>query len=246
MDLDILEAAAREAGNEMEFVLLVSIGSFVAYGDVIAEVRMETPGRAEALEDCVRAAVRLERQQNLPTDPGHGIGQLEMVGWTSISTAKSNPSPGLMVIRALRDLLARWADEENEPPEQPPVPVVYTDTVPDQLMNACESLAVVATESMQHQSFAEVLRTFSVLFKRLPADQQARAEDLILRILSGLGDHILTALLEEELSALAAALSESGRTETASAVREARDDLARSVGKANSRSTRLEAAKASA
>ena len=58
-------------------------------------------------------------------------------------------------------------------------------------MNAFESLSVVATESMQHQSFAEVLRTFSVLFQRLSQDKQARAEDLIRRILSGLGDQIL-------------------------------------------------------
>lgn len=169
-----------------------------------------------------------------------------MIGWTSISTAKSNPTPGLLVIHSLRGLLARWAEDESDLPEKPPAPVVYTDTVPAKLMNALESLAVVATESMQHQSFAEVLQTFSVLFKRLPQDQQARAEDLILRILSGLGDHILTLRLEEQLSALATALTESGRPETASAVRTARDTLARSVGKVNSRATRLEPGKAGA
>lgn len=237
--LDRLEAAAREAEGAVEFVLLVSIGSYVSFGDVIAEVRAETPAQANALEDCVRSAIQLERQQNLPADPAHGIGQLEMIGWTSISTAKSNPAPGLLVIHSLRDLLARWAAEERAPPEKPPAPVVYTDTVPAQLMNAFESLAVVATESMQHQSFAEVLRTFSVLFNRLPPDQQARAEDLILRVLSGLGDHILTVQLEEELSALATALTDGGRTETAAAVRTARETLARSVGRANSRGTRL-------
>lgn len=244
VDLDLLEAAAREAGGEVEFVLLVSIGSYVAFRDVIAEVRAETQAQAEALGDCVCAAVRLERQQNLLADPGHGIGQLEMMGWTSISTAKSNPTPGLLVIRSLRDLLARWAEKKSDAPVEPSAPVVYTDTVPAALMNAFESLAVAATESMQHQSFAEILRTFSSLFHRLPTDQQARAEDLILRILSGLGDLILTVRLEEELSALETALFDGGRTETAAAVRKARDTLARSVGEVNSRATRLAEGKA--
>ncbi|MDQ3776042.1 MAG: DUF2254 domain-containing protein [Pseudomonadota bacterium] len=244
VDLDLLEAAAREAGGEVEFVLLVSIGSYVAFRDVIAEVRAETQAQAEALGDCVCAAVRLERQQNLLADPGHGIGQLEMMGWTSISTAKSNPTPGLLVIRSLRDLLARWAEKKSDAPPEPSAPVVYTDTVPAALMNAFESLAVAATESMQHQSFAEILRTFSSLFHRLPTDQQARAENLILRILSGLGDLILTVRLEEELSALETALFDGGRTETAAAVRKARDTLARSVGKVNSRATRLAEGKA--
>jgi uncharacterized membrane protein len=240
VDLDPLEAAARKAGGEVEFVLLVSIGTYVAFGDLLAEVRAETHAQAEALKARVRTAVRLERHQDLSTDPGHGIGQLEMMAWTSISTAKSDPTPGLLVIRSLRDVLARWAaEEEHDTPDKPLSAVVYIDTVPARLMNAFESLAVVATESMQHQTFAEVLRTFSMLFNRLPADQQARAEDLLLRILSGLGDHILTSRLEEELSSLEGALSDGGRTATAAAVRTAHETLARSVGEVNSRATRL-------
>ncbi len=93
---------------------------------------------------------------------------------------------------------------------------------------------------MQHRTFAEVLRTLSVLFNRLPSNQQRRSEDIILRILSGLGDHILTAPLDIELLRLEAVLSDGGRDETAAAVRKARDKLARSVGRINSRSTRLE------
>jgi hypothetical protein len=179
----------------------------------------------------VRSAVQLERQRDLPAVPGHGIGQLEMIAWTSVSTAKSNPGPGLLVIHSLRDVLARWAAEEPGPPGQRPAPVVYTDTVPAQLMGAVESLAVVASESMQHQTLAEILHTFAVLFTRLPPDQQARAEDIILRALSGVGDQILTGQLERELSSLATVLSECGRADTASAVRAARDTLGRSSGR---------------
>ncbi len=92
---------------------------------------------------------------------------------------------------------------------------------------------------MQHQNYIEVLRTFTVMFERLPREWQQRAEDLILRILSALGDHVLTGELNESLSALAAKLKASERVETANAIEEAREKLAMSVGKLNSRSTRV-------
>lgn len=74
-----------------------------------------------------------------------------------------------------------------------------------QLMDGFETLAVVSSESMQHQSFIEVVRTFAIMLSRLPSDQQRRAEDLILRILSALGDHVLTAELDAALSPSSAA-----------------------------------------
>jgi hypothetical protein len=58
-------------------------------------------------------------------------------------------------------------------------------------MRAFESLAVVASESMQHQSAAEIYRTFATLYHRFPVALRRQADDLLLRSLSGLGDHIL-------------------------------------------------------
>ena len=92
---------------------------------------------------------------------------------------------------------------------------------------------------MQHQTLTEVLRTFTLLFDRLPADEQIRAEDLILRVLTGLGDHMLTAPLEHALRGLAGTLASCGRGETAAAVQTACDTLARSVGVINSRACRV-------
>jgi uncharacterized membrane protein len=43
VDLELLEAAAREAEAGVEFVLPVSIGSYVAFGDPLAQARSETP-----------------------------------------------------------------------------------------------------------------------------------------------------------------------------------------------------------
>ena len=238
IDLDRLDTAVREAGGAgVEIRLHVSMGTYVAFGDVIASVT-SGPDAADSLDESVRRALSLERQRNLPTDPANGIGQLEMIAWTSISTAKSDPGPGLLTIHALRDLLARGADQDDVPPQQV-IPVIYEDNYNERLLDAFESLGVVATESMQHQSFGEILRAFTLLFDRLPPDQQMRVEDIILRLLSGLGDHILTARLDGELQALARALENAGRTSTASAVAEAREVLGRSVGEINSRATRI-------
>ncbi len=92
---------------------------------------------------------------------------------------------------------------------------------------------------MQHQTYIEVLHTFTKMFDRLNETHQKRVEDIILRLLSALGDLVLTGELNESLSALAAKLKASERFETAAAVEKAREELALSVGKLNSRSTRV-------
>jgi hypothetical protein len=91
---------------------------------------------------------------------------------------------------------------------------------------------------MQHQNYIEVLTAFTRLFARLPESQQSCAADIILRILPALGDHVLTTNLDAALTSLISALEASERKETAQAVREAQEKLARSIGKLNSRSTR--------
>ncbi|MGQ0561981.1 MAG: DUF2254 family protein, partial [Gemmatimonadota bacterium] len=103
VDLDLLQAAAGGDRETREIVLLVSIGSYVAFGDEIAVVRAATRENAERMADVVERAVRLERQRDVATDPAYGIEQLETIAWTSISSSKSNPAPGLLIIRTLRD-----------------------------------------------------------------------------------------------------------------------------------------------
>lgn len=239
IDVDTVGDAARRAGPEVEVILLTSIGSFVALQDVIAEVKAGTPTVAMQLEDAVQCAIHLERKRDVILDPAYGIEQLQTIAWTSISTAKSNPAPGLLTIRSLRDVLARWAIEENEQPAEPPYPVVYTDNTFAQLMDAFENFAVVSSESMQHQNFIEVLYTFTAMFDRLPVAWQRRTEEIISSMLSVLGDLVLTAELDGALSALAEKLEAAARYETASAVTAAQRQFRLSVGKLNSRATRV-------
>ena len=173
--------------------------------------------------------------------------QLTTIGWTSISTAKSNPAPGLLAIWNLRDLMARWLQtdasfgaQDGQSSEQP-APVVYSDNLPGQLMHAFESLAVVASESMQHQSAAEVYRTFATLLGRMPPALRRETEGVVLRSLAGLGDHVLTKELDDSLSTLFAALEAAGHAQCAGAVDAASRQLRASTGRLNSRSTRTSA-----
>jgi len=106
------------------------------------------------------------------------------------------------------------------------------------LMSTFESIAISASESTQHQTHAEILRTFAVMFSRLPHEQQRRAEELILRTLPGLGDHMLSAELNDAATGMIDALDQAGRGDTAAALRQAQTSLALSVGKRGSRSTR--------
>lgn len=231
------DAARKIPGGEV--VLAVVVGSHVALDDVIATARAQTQDDADILAKLTTTGVVLERQRDITTDSAYGVAQLAMIAWTSVSTAKSNPSPGLHALHTLRGILARWSTEKEELDPEAQLPVVYADKGFEQLMDAFESLAVVSSESMQHQVFSEVLRTFSLMYARLPPAQQIRAEDLLRRILPAMGDHVLTRELDSALSALAEVLTGCGRSETASLVEQAQLKLDQSVGKLHSRSTRV-------
>jgi hypothetical protein len=86
---------------------------------------------------------------------------------------------------------------------------------------------------------AAVLASLAAGFGRLPVEHQRRVEDLCLRSLSALGEHVLTDELDRALSALVTTLGAWGRCETAVAVQQARDDLARSIGRLGARSSRV-------
>lgn len=104
INADFLAKAVQEI--DCEIVLKVSIGSFVAHQQVIAEIKSQSADNFKGLADAVITAVKLERQRDITVDAAYAVEQLEMIAWTSISTSKSNPAPGKRTIFALRDLLA--------------------------------------------------------------------------------------------------------------------------------------------
>jgi uncharacterized membrane protein len=239
IDLDVLEDALRQAPRA-EIGLHLPIGGYAAYHDPLAEVRASSASEAEALVAAVARAVRLERERDLEHDPAFGLEQIETIAWTTISTSKQDPNPGLEAARNLRDLLARWAvaDEAETEVTGARLAVVYPDDVLERLMGTLESLAVVASESMQHQTFAEILRGLATTLDRLPAPLARRTEEVVRRSLTGLGDHVLTAELDAALAAVAAALERAGMTEGARDARAAQAELATTIGHLHSRATR--------
>lgn len=238
--LEKLEEAIAQAKGEVEIDLQVSYGTYVAYRGKLAYVHAEFEEDAEMLEGAIPPALDQEIQRSLDYDATYGIEQIEMGAWTAISTSKSNPEPGMLATRILRDITARLIAAEEQVPSAPPLPIVYRDHMFQAIMDTLESFAVVSSESMQHQNFVAVARTLDILFDRLPPDLQQRAEDVILRMLSVMGDHMPSREMERVLKDLAITLEDAGREEIAAAVRQAWEKLARSIGELNSRSTRVQ------
>lgn len=239
IDVRTIGMAAR--AHRSEIALAVSIGSYVAYGDVIAYVSAATDADADAIAPLVRKGVHVERQRDVRIDCAFGIAQLETIGWTSVSSAKQNPSAGLLAVQNLRDILARWSKlgEGADQRDGATYPVVYHDNALERLMDAFESLAVASSESLQHMVFSATVHALAHTFDRLATDVQDRVEALVLRMLPVLGDHAPTRELDVALHDLAKVLRVEHRDATASAVEaaQARFDLA--VVKLRSRSTRL-------
>ncbi len=235
-----LEIATGQAAQAVEVVLDVSVGAFVAFQDAMAHVTAMTTTDAAAIATAVQRAIQLEPVRDLDGDPAYGVQQLTVIAWTSVSTAKQNPEVGLLVVHSLRDLLARWSVTDAQVEDAAAVlPVVYADDLPGRVLDAFAALSVAASESLQYQVYAEVLRALASLYDRLPIEQQQRAEDLILRSLSALGEHVLTRDLDDALATLCSALTKWGNQETTDAVRSAWHQLSKSVGRLNSRATRV-------
>jgi uncharacterized membrane protein len=232
---------AGACGPGIEVGLRVVVGSHVAYHDLLAELRCRghlDDAHADVLADAVVDAIKLEDERDLDHDPAFGISQLAIIGWTSVSTARSNPNPGILVCHALRDILARWLTQ-GAPSQDDSSRIVYEDRVQEDVISTLESLAVVASESMQHQTLSEVMRTLAALLPILPQEHVDRVAKLVLRSLSALGEHVLTSELEGALNSLSRALTAAGRDAAAEAVTQAEGALRRSVGVLNARSTRV-------
>lgn len=241
IDLRHLDRALRQVREPVEIVFCITLGSYVALHDPLATVVATEVGGSDRLTCAVQEAVHLEIAREPEHDPAYGVEQIATIGWTSISTAKSNPAPGLMAIRRLRDLWARWLDEAKDAPwAEQCLPIVYNDDIFQSVLDAFESLAVAASESLQHQSLAEIMQALAIMVDRLPVDQRKRVEDISLRLLSSLGEHVLTRQLDEALSALVQALTPCARPETVTAIKEAQQQLSASIGILNARGTRAE------
>ena len=126
---------ACESGSVIEVELCVAVGSHVAFGDPLGDLRCDGDlTDAGALSKAIVAAITLGNARDFENDPAFGIAQLAIIGWTTVSTARSNPNPGILVCHALRDILARWL-EQDEALEDHSSRIVYADRVTDAVIS---------------------------------------------------------------------------------------------------------------
>jgi uncharacterized membrane protein len=192
IDLEAL-ADALQRVPRAEIRLQVTLGQAVSYGDVIATVRDDEQEEANSLMREVRRAIRLESRRNIDWDATTGIAEIANIGWTSGSTAKQSPHVARQALDALKDLAARWIEEEHQRENvtdtdcPAPLRVVYRDDDLDAVLDAMYSLMVSAQESHQHLTAVHILHAYGQLLPRageLRADHGVR--DRILRDLDGI------------------------------------------------------------
>ncbi len=240
----IAKAVERHAKGVVEIEFDIAVGAYRAVHDPLLKVRcqpgvaLHTDVRASIVDETL-AALDYDDGRDLKHDAAYGLHQLATIAWTSVSTSKSNPSPGISVIQALRDIIAQWSDSETEAREDVASFIVYRDATPTVATDALEAVIVVASESIQPQTLAEAVTTLAILLRHVGQPTAERLADVANRALSSLGEHVLTRQLEAALADLSEALLTRGFTSVAESVSTSTADLATSLGKLNSRSTRV-------
>ena len=237
----LADLAGRGPRGRFEVELVAVPGTNLARRDPFVRLHAESPlsdDLCDRLDAAVRPAIAIEPRRTLEEDAGFGIEQLVSIAWTTGSTSKQNPQPAILVCHGLRDLIARGAQAaaiEANPTSR----IVYADRFVEDGVGALTTIGVVSSESLQNLLAAEVWRSLAALIEDTPADRLPLLTDSVLRLLSTLGDHVMTREVERGLSACEDALRGRGEAETAEALREAAAGLGQSVGHLNARGTRM-------
>ncbi len=242
--LEPLKKALQGRRGEAEVELRLEVGDYASYGDELARVRAEDPAEAERLAGVTRKAIRLDSQRATERDPSFGVDQILMIGWSSGSTARHNPGVALDAVRNLRDIVARWTvNYEEVEGSDGTIPLVYPDGLVQKAIGAMEAIAVVATESMQSVTFEEVMHAYRHVFHKLPEKLQDRAAVSLCRLVTGLGDLLLTPQLESALDGVARTLRDAGYPDNADVVEASTREMASTAGTLAARSTRVSVAR---
>lgn len=230
IDPDRLSAAFAKTSSIVEVEAQVTLGAYVSYHDLLAWVKSDDREAAQLVATHLGDAYTIAAQRDGQKDPQYELEQLEMIAWTEMSTAKENPEAGILTIHAIRDLLARWLAEHPVNDEGglavTPLPFVYPDTIFPASLNTLESLALISSESKQHQGLSAILLSLALLLPHFSRDLQERSTELLVRILPTLDKHGLTRELDIALARLAAALEKAACDQAAQMVRNARQKQA--------------------
>jgi uncharacterized membrane protein len=218
-----LEAlAAAVPGGRV--AVAATVGDHVSTGDVIARVA-GLPVDA-GVEARVRRALPIEEKRDIGIDAAWGVDHIGNIGWTAISSVKSDPAVAALSCHMLQDLLDRWAGGLATPPRPREAAVAYPDRIMDQLFDAIESLIVSTAESHQHQSLALIVAGLTRGFPALNEHERRAVARIAGTVAVALPSHLPTRTLAASLDGLAAALERDGRAEAAAGLRDGARALA--------------------
>jgi uncharacterized membrane protein len=238
IDAESLNGIAKKQSGCVIAVQL-ALGDEVYVGQQVATV-CGVDHVEDDLRNSILEAVRIERRRDLRHDPCYGIEQLAFIGWTSISTAKSNPAAAQVAVHALNDLLFQWGSEKALTRDSnPDAKVVLRDRIISHLANSYESLIVVSSESMQHQSLAEILNGISRSYALIDERLQDALVERVVGALSSFGDHVATFQLEESVNRIARTFADHGKVSAAAQITAAWSKLRASRGTLHSRGDRV-------
>ena len=226
IDIDVIERALREAPGARVH-LIAAIGSFVSECDPVARV---TGANGDAVERAVLRAVRLAHQRDISVDAAFAIQQIETIGWTAISSAKSNPLPGFVAMRAVRELIARWSRDQLETERKrtrAELAISYPEDPYAALFDALEVFGAAAAESKQPQTIADLLIAAAEAYDSVPESWRSRLDQVVVRVLTTTSDHLPSTRLEQALHTLVGALRDHERSQVAHAAACALDAVRR-------------------
>ncbi len=217
LDLDTIADVIAEVPNA-EIELLVTLGSYVSYGDPLARLRDDNPKDVEALAEHMRSAVRLSPQRDISLDASAAVRQIANIVWTSASSAKQNPEVAQLGLDALRELVVRWSEREPDVEADDELPLVYADEDVDEVLDAIVSCAVAAHEAHQSQTIAAVLRAWYAILDHDHADVVRTVLSDIHDTLSIVADVPSTIVLRSAADHLAGMLESHGHATLAQAL----------------------------
>ncbi len=220
-------AAQLEQIPESVVDLEITLGCFVAPGDVVAVVRGDDSIHAQALEGAVLGAVSLSPQRDIDLDASAGIDQLANIAWTSASSAKHNPEIASQALDALRELIIHWVDtdepghaqeeEHGEDGDARPR-ITYPDNDQERTVDAMLALLVAAHESRQHQTTARTLSALANLLPRLRTSLRDRVATALHDSAATVIDQAHMPMLTTSVAEAVTALSDLGYRDAAAAL----------------------------
>lgn len=230
IDIDVLAAAVAKTTGPVEVEFRVALGAHIVTGDTVADVRGSHDADRGRLAAAVLDSVTIGRTRDTSRDAGYSVDQLAAMAWTA-SSSQQDPEGAAVAIGALHSLLASWGSYYEPAAGRfgGPLPVVYSDEVTHQVLDALTAVIVATGQSGQHQTCCQVLRIFAEMLPRLaPAYQQAAVED-IARVISTATAQVLTVRMERAIGQLRWALNETGYQHAAGRLEEAESELSRQV-----------------